>query len=203
MYRKYADNPITPTEDDMKKLTQIFNRGGELGSGYYFSHSGKNMLSTSPKSTGIYIGRVTAVKGKSCTIKLCESLACGDGIEIWTKGEHTGTNISKQAKAGESITLNINGRVQKGDLVYKSYDKGLIDSLKNGYNDYTRRAHVRAELFVQIGSPLVLTLTNSDGVTITAEGAVPEKPQKNSMTYSDLTAQLSKTGNTPFILDFD
>ncbi len=202
MYRKYADNPARVAKDDIKAVTQIFNRGGELSTGYYYSHSGKAMLSSSPKSTGIYIGKVIAVKGKSCTIKLTENVNCGDGIEIWTKGEHTGTNISKQAKAGESITLNINGKVEKGDKVYRSFDKALNDSLKNTYKDYTRRRKVKAELKAQTGLPLSLTLTTAEGITINCEGAVPEKPQNSKMTYEDLTLQLSKTGNTPFILEF-
>lgn len=202
MYRKYADNPAKVSDGDMKRLTQIFNRGGELSTGYYFSHSGKAMLSASPKSTGIYIGKVTAVKGKSCTIKLVEAVNCGDGIEVWTRGEHTGTNISKQAAPGESITITINGRVQTGDRVYKSYDKALIDSFKNISRSYTRRSKVKAELTAEIGRPLNLTLTSEDGVSVSVNGAVPEMAQNNPMRYEDLIKQLSKTGNTPFELAF-
>ncbi len=203
LYRSYADNPSKVAQEDIKRLTQIFNRGGELSTGYYYSHSGQNMLSASPKSTGIYIGQITSVNGKICTIKLTEPVNCGDGIEIWTKGEHTGTNISKQAKAGESITLNVNGRVHKGDKVYKSYDKTLIDSLKNTYSTYTRRSRVKAELKAEIGSPMVLRLTSAEGVSIECQGTVPEPAQNNPMKYEDLIGQLGKTGNTPFILDFE
>ncbi len=202
MYRKYADSLKKPTSEDMKKLTQIFNRGGELGSGYYFKHSGKDMLSASPKSTGVYVGSVVSARGRSCTVRLCEDLNCGDGVEVWTKGEHTGTNISKAAKSGETITLNLGTPASKGDKVFKSYDKGLIDSLKNTYSDYTRRRNVKAELKAEIGKPLHLKLT-ADDVSIECLGAVPEKPLKNSMTFDDLTTHLSKTGNTPFILNFE
>jgi putative protease len=203
MYRKYADNPQKPSKEDMKKLTQIFNRGGELGSGYYHSHSGRDMLSSSPKSTGIYIGSVTSVFGKGCTIRLTEPVNCGDGIEVWTKGEHTGTNISKQAGAGESITVTLGKKAEKGDKVYKSYDKVLIDSLKNSYSGYTKRSTVDAVLTAKIGSPLHLKLTTPDGVCVECEGPVPEAPQSRPMHFSDLAAQLSKTGNTPFAPKFN
>lgn len=202
MYRKYADSMKKPTADDMKKLTQIFNRGGELGSGYYFKHSGRDMLSASPKSTGVYVGSVISAKGKSCVVHLNEDLNCGDGVEVWTRGEHTGTNISKAAKKGENIRLDLGAPASKGDKVFKSYDKQLIDSLKNSYKDYTRRREVKAELTAEIGKPLHLRLT-ADDVSIECYGAVPEKPVKNLMTYGDLVDHLSKTGNTPFILNFE
>jgi putative protease len=198
MYRKYADNPKKPDKEDMKKLTQIFNRGGELGSGYYHCHSGKAMLSASPKSTGIYIGSVSSASGKSCTIRLTEPVNCGDGIEVWTKGEHTGTNISKKASAGESITVTLGKKAEKGDKVYKSYDKALNDSLKNTYGTYTRRSKVKAALSVKIGEPMLLRLTTADGVSVECEGPVPEAAQSRPMYYADIVAQLSKTGNTPF-----
>ncbi len=203
LYRKYRDSGGRVSPEDMKELTQIFNRGGELGEGCYYSHSCKDMLSSSPKSTGIYIGKITSVKGKSCTIKLTEDISCGDGIEVWTKGEHTGTNISRAAKAGESVTIQINGRVNAGDRVYKSFDKRLADSLKNDSSAYTRRSRVNAQLTAHIGAPLELRLTSTDGVSITVNGAIPEQPLKNSMSHADLCAQLAKTGNTPFILEFD
>lgn len=201
LYEKYSEKPEKPSAEDMKAITSIFNRGGEQGEGYFHFHSGKKMLSASPKNTGIYIGKVISAKGKGCSIALTEDLHPGDGIEIWTKGEHTGTGITKAAKAGDKISLVLKAPARVGDKVYKSFDKALNDSLKNTYGEYKHRQRVKAELKAKIGAPLALRLT-ADDVTIEATGAVAEKAQNNPMDYSSLTAQLAKTGNTPFILDF-
>lgn len=203
MYRKYADKPSKVSAKDMKELTQIFNRGGELHTGYYFDHSGRQMLGSSPKSTGIYIGKVTDVKGKNCVIKLSEPVNRGDGIEIWTSGEHTGTNLSVRAGTGESITVKTEGRVKRGDKVYRSFDKALNDSLKNTYGGYTRRREVRARLKAEIGKPLELSLATEDGISVVCTGAVPEKAANNPMSFADIAAVLGKTGNTPFIFNFE
>lgn len=159
------------------------------------------MLSASPKNTGIYIGRVVFARGKSCTIALTENLHAGDGIEIWTRGAHTGIGITKEAKSGDKITLTLKASAHIGDRVYKSYDKALYDSLKNTYGEYKRRQRVRAELKAEIGTPLKLRLTAED-VSIECSGAVPERAQNNPMSYAMLVSQLSKTGNTPFIFEF-
>lgn len=201
LYKKYSENPIPPSGDDLKAITGIFNRGGSQGEGYFHFHSGKEMLSASPKNTGTYVGKVVATKGKSCTIALIDNLLPGDGIEIWTKGEHTGTGITKAAKAGDTITLVPKTPVRVGDRVYKSYDKELNDSLKNTYKDYNHRQRVKAELKAEIGSPLVLKLT-ADNVSVECKGAIAERAQNNPMNYDTLVSLLSKTGNTPFIFEF-
>ncbi len=136
-YRKYIDlsleNNFKPNGNDIKKLTQIFNRGGDSSEGYLKTWSGKSMISKSPKSSGILVGKVENYnrKTENISIKLYEDIISGDGIEIWTEKEpHIGTNISKPALAGDTITLKIKGSTKKGDLVYKSYDKQLNDELK-------------------------------------------------------------------------
>lgn len=203
MYRKYADNPSAVAPYDKKRLTQIFNRGGELGTGCWFSHSGKSLISDSPKNTGICIGTVSRTGGKSCTIHLTDSVCRGDGIEIWTKGKHTGTSISEDARAGEYITVRTDAPTAKGDLVYKTYDKALSDSLKNCCSTYTRRSKVKAGLTARAGAPLVLRLTHESGVSIECEGPVPEAALNSPIHFDDLTGQLSKTGNTPFEIEFE
>ena len=76
-YRKYIDkvnkDEFSKIEkDDLKELTQIFNRGGSSITGYYESWSSKSMISPSPKSSGLKIGVVKDYnkKTKKCTIKL-------------------------------------------------------------------------------------------------------------------------------------
>ena len=65
-YRKYVDEvmengTLTIDKEDISNLTQIFNRGGSSSHGYYDTYSSLNMLSKSPKSSGVEIGVVTGI----------------------------------------------------------------------------------------------------------------------------------------------
>ena len=108
IYRRYLDALTVPgefavQESDRRKLLQIFNRGG-FTTGYLLGNPGEGILSgSSPKNTGIPVGRVTgtaAVTGGRCKdkktgkgrqladVKLFpgETVSMGDGVEFAGRG---------------------------------------------------------------------------------------------------------------------
>ena len=209
-YRKYIDkvnkDEFSKIEnDDLKELTQIFNRGGSSITGYYESWSSKSMISPSPKSSGLKIGVVKDYnkKTKKCTIKLDEPVIGGDGIEIWTKTKpHCGTNINTQAGANDLINVTINGNINKGDLVFRSFDKALDNKLKKMYAKDTRQQEVTAFVVAKLNEPLTLTLCVNN-IKITQTGYIVEQAKNSSVTEDMLIEKLSKTGDTPFYFVFD
>lgn len=207
-YRKYIDlsleNNFKPNGNDIKKLTQIFNRGGDSSEGYLKTWSGKSMISKSPKSSGILVGKVENYnrKTENISIKLYEDIISGDGIEIWTEKEpHIGTNISKPALAGDTITLKIKGSTKKGDLVYKSYDKQLNDELKKDCQNNTRQITVNAYVIAVLGKPVSLILQYGK-ITAKCTGVTAAEAENQPLTPEILKEKLSKTGNTPFKIEF-
>lgn len=208
-YRKYINQTsisyLSVEKKDKKELMQIFNRGGSSSQGYYNNWSGTDMISSSPKSSGIRIGTVTSYnyKNKKCSISLTDNVIPGDGIEIWTQSpEHTGTGISKPANSGDTITLNISGQVSVGDAVYKSYDKALNDKLSKTYSNHIRQQTIYADIKAKIGEPLVLTLNAPNNVSVTETGEILTQAENQPVTEERLLAQLSKTGGTPFSFSF-
>lgn len=208
-YRKYInetyDNSFKLEKGDLKEITQIFNRGGSSETGYYKNYAGLDMISKSPKSSGVKIGIVESYnkQKQSCVIKLEDNVYCGDGIEIWTRTEpHTGTNISKNGNKGDKITVKLQGNINKGDLVYKSFDKVLDDKLKHLYEKDTRQQEIKAELKAVAGEKIFLKLIFNDTVYAEVYGDVVENAQNNPTPKDRIIAQLSKTGSTPFKLDF-
>lgn len=205
-YRKYIDSWAPVASEDKRELTQIFNRGGSSSQGYFTNWAGTDMISASPKNSGVRIGTVLSYSPnqKKCTISLTSGIVPGDGIEIWTRSpEHAGTNISKKADAGDTITLNIIGKISKGDAVYKTYDKLLNDKLSKTYQQDTRTQLVSASVIAKKDTPLELTLTTKRGVSITVTGDTPSTAENQPVTKERLVAQLSKTGGTAFKFKFD
>ncbi len=208
-YRKYIDIFLKNESysfdlEDIEKLTQIFNRGGDFSEGYLKNWAGTKMISSSPKSSGILIGVVENYNQKSqkAEIILSKSLNPGDGIEIWTEKEpHVGMGISRAAKAGDKISVKIKGRIKKGNFVYKSYDKVLNDELKKDYQNDVRKRRISVFVIAKLNSPLKLRLSCED-ILIDITGYMVQPAEKNPITKNDLIKRLSKTGGTPYIFDF-
>lgn len=207
VYRKYIDLYLkNPNEykveiEDIKILKQLFSRGN-FTEGYFNEYSGKNMMSIEkPKNWGVYLGKVESITDTGrCTIKTVESLVAGDGIEIWTNAEpHPGSNISKASQRGESIAVYIkDNAIKKGDLVYKTNDKALMDNLKKTFEKNTRQMNIYGEFKAKIGNKMVFKLWNDSGIIVDNIGAVVEAAQNQPMTEDKIKNQLIKTGNTPF-----
>ena len=198
-------------DEDTRRVTQIFNRGGESTSGYFFDYAGAHMMSTkTPKSTGTYLGKVISVaKGAGRTgklkvlIKIENEVVAGDGAEVWTNmGEHAGGYITESATAGATISVYLNGSARAGDLVYKSYDKRLNDQAKTDAKLDARKTKLRLGLKIKVGHPMEMTLEYGE-VFAKAIGCQPEIPKNQPLSRERIVEQLTKLGNTTFEVDLD
>lgn len=208
IYRKYIDLYFEKADDylvdeqDIKILAQLFNRGG-FSKGYLFSQGSKEMMSfENPKHWGIYAGKVKDydVRTKKCVIDTTVDLKAGDGIEIWRKEkENTGVEISKASKAGEKISIYLNEPVKKGDLVYKTKDKELLEQIQKTYSKDIRKYNIYGNLRFKKHMPLLLQLWDDQGNFFELAGPVVEEAKNQPLTEERIKAQISKTGNTPFI----
>lgn len=209
IYRKYMDMYAKDPEhyavdqEDMKKLMQLFNRGG-FSEGYYKNFAGSDMMCIErPKTWGLKTGFVDNYlpKQKRVTIRTREPFVPGDGIEIWTQNEpHVGTNITKASKAGEFISFTIEGNISKNDVVYKTYDKKLIDELKKTWEKHTRQKKVYAEVRAKVGEPIAMKLWHDAGNFAYVTGEVVDLAQNQPLSIEKLEQQLKKTGGTPFAI---
>lgn len=209
IYRKYIDlyfsNPkeYSVDKNDLKTLLQLFNRGG-FTNGYFTSYSGSDMMSVErPKAWGLKTGIVDLYDSKygRASIRTREPLVPGDGIEVWTENEpHPGCGISKPSKAGQVISVMIKGDIKKNDVVYKTYDKALMDSMKKTYEKDTRKTPVYGKLTAKKGSLMTLKLWIQNGISISVDGGMVDTAQNRPTTEEDLRKQIGKMGSTPFEL---
>ncbi|MEA5057178.1 MAG: U32 family peptidase [Anaerotignum propionicum] len=210
IYRKYIDlyfddpDHYQVSSEDIKALTQLFNRGG-FTEGYYTSAGGKDMMSIErPKTWGLKVGIVDSYipKHNRVTIRTREALVPGDGIEIWTAKEpHVGTNISKASKAGEVISLAIEGDIQKNDVVYRTYGKALNDALRKTWEKDSRKKSIWGLLKVKKGQPLALQLWDMSGSNIYVTGDMVESAANQPTSLEKLKQQIEKMGATSFVLE--
>ena len=210
IYRKYIDLHFEDPEnyevdkEDIKALQQIFNRGG-FTEGYYTSFAGREMMSIErPKPWGLKVGIVDKYlpKHKKVTIRTREPLVPGDGLEVWTQEEpHVGTNVSKHSKAGEVITITMEGDINKNDVVYRTFGKALNDELKKSYERDTRKMPISGMLRVKEGEPISLQLWDNGGSSVFVSGAVVEPAGSSPMLPMKLREVVNKMGATPFVLE--
>ena len=210
IYRKYIDLYFEDPEnyevssEDIKALTQLFNRGG-FSEGYYTSAGGGDMMSVErPKTWGLKVGIVDTYipKHNRMTIRTREPLVPGDGIEIWTAKEpHVGTSISKVSKAGEVISLALEGEIQKNDVVYRTYGKSLNDALRKTWEKDSRKKSIWGLLKAIKGQPLALQLWDMNGNQIYVTGDVVEEASNQPTTKEKLQQQAEKMGATSFVLE--
>lgn len=200
LYRKYLDSLSKPDKEDIKKITQVFNRGGSSSKGYWDTFSGADMMSVlTPKNSGREIGAVSAYdsKTKKCTIRLYDNVIPGDGIEIWSS-PHIGAGISRTAQKGESIAIRAEGRIKKGDRVFRSFDKALMDSLKKSCAKITRRQVINTELYLKEGCPAEIVFKDKG---LSVKGEIVQRAKNQPMSREDMISRIKKTGDTPFELN--
>ncbi len=210
IYRKYIDLYLENPEEykvanqDIKELTQLFNRGG-FSEGYYHTMASEDMMSLErPKSWGLKLGFVDSYipKYNRVTIRTREDIVAGDGIEIWTKDSpHVGTNISKASKAGEVISLSLEGNIQKNDPVYRTYGKVLTDELRKTWEKDTKKMEISGSFQAKKGTPMILQFWDNAGNQVYFTGDIVEGAENQPTTKEKVEQQLRKLGATSFALN--
>ena len=186
IYRKYIDlayeliekgeeDKFAVEPEDIKKLEQVFNRGG-FSKGYYYGKLGHELICRErPKHWGRYLGKVIDYdrKRKLVRVKLDDSLNMGDGVEI--VNENLPGNIVtyieknrvqvKSAESGEIVCIgDITGIMSKGDSVYKISDKNLNLSLRKVLDGKChRKVPVDMELHCGVNENVELRKTGNLG----------------------------------------
>ncbi len=216
-YRKYlngVDNgtKLTVDDNDKRKLTQIFNRGG-FSKGYFIGKTGRDIMCwEKPKNWGLYAGNVLSYTKETGLLKISlkENLSIGDGIEIWNgENESPGTVISwmssgeksiNSAQPGTVVTVGkVKGRISKGDKVYKTSDKLLISEALESFRKPKRKTVIQGIFELKADKPAVLAVIDRQGNSVRVEGsAVPEAAVNKPLSSQRVIEQLQKTGATPF-----
>jgi putative protease len=179
------------------KMDRSFNRGYTD----YFVNQRKERIGSweSPKSKGQYIGKVLEVKDKGYIIENADMLNNGDGLYfINEEGEADGVQIN--IVLNNMIFPNNYKQISVGTEIYRNSD-AAFNKLVEREDSTIRKIGVQLHLN-ETHEGFELTVIDEDGHQSQVNFDAEKEVAKNgdSMLES-IKKNLSKTGNTPFIVD--
>ncbi len=213
-YRKTIDEymetkKINVSDETMNNLYTIFNR--KFTKGYLFGDVGEDIMNSNrPNNLGLYIGKVVDYnrKAKRLKIKLENILKKGDGISIGggTIGRIIKSNgdIANIGYKGETIELDFIGDAKRNQIIYKTSDSDLLNTVQKTFEEDTENVKVSidAKIEIKLGKKPRLTLSDSFGNTTTIEADKEvEQAMKVALSEEKVITQISKLGNTSYIIN--
>ena len=213
-YRKTIDEymetkKINVSDETMNNLYTIFNR--KFTKGYLFGDVGEDIMNSNrPNNLGLYIGKVVDYnrKAKRLKIKLENTLKKGDGISIGggTIGRIIKSNgdIANIGYKGETIELDFIGDAKRNQIIYKTSDSDLLNTVQKTFEEDTENVKVSidAKIEIKLGKTPRLALSDSYGNTTTLEADKEvEQAMKVALSEEKVVTQISKLGNTSYIIN--
>ena len=213
-YRKTIDEymetkKINVSDETMNNLYTIFNR--KFTKGYLFGDVGEDIMNSNrPNNLGLYIGKVVDYnrKAKRLKIKLENTLKKGDGISIGggTIGRIIKSNgdIANIGYKGETIELDFIGDAKRNQIIYKTSDSDLLNTVQKTFEEDTENVKVSidAKIEIKLGKKPRLILSDSFGNTTTLEADKEvEQAMKVALSEEKVVTQISKLGNTSYIIN--
>ena len=179
------------------EMDRSFNRGY---TDYFVNHRREKIGSwESPKSKGQYIGKLLEVKANGYQIENYELLNNGDGLHfINEQGEADGLQVN--IIVNDLVVPNELKRMPAGTDIYRNLDAEFNRMLENE-NSAVRKIGVKLRLS-ETETGFCLDVLDEDGHSSFATLETPKEPAKNTEgLIENIQKNLSKTGNTPFIVD--
>src|SRR5574343_259052 len=179
------------------QMDRSFNRGY---TDYFVNHRTKKIGSwESPKSQGQYIGKVTNFTEKGYFIENADQLNNGDGLYfINENGEADGLQIN--VVLNDLVIPNTYKSIPVGTDIYRNSDAAFNRLVER--EDATIRKIGVTMTLNETSNGFELIVIDEDGHKSVASFSVEkEVSNKGEQVLEDIKKNLSKTGNTPFIVD--
>ncbi|WP_244833635.1 U32 family peptidase [Clostridium sp. BJN0001] len=201
-YRNAVDKYLKNSKYDIKNgkemLLKLFNREG-FAKAYLYKNTGKDMMSFNyPKNTGVRIGQVK----DNGEVLLERDVALGDGIRFLEKGFTLSKiivngNEKNEAFKGQSVKLFPKNGYKKGNILYKTSDKMMIDSLDKDIKSYEKKINLKAEVIFKTNEPLKIK-TEYEGNIYEVYGDIVEKAQSSPLSKERIEKALKKSGDVAY-----
>lgn len=195
---------VVLTYQEQEKLLLLFNRG--FTEGYLFDKFGKDLMNiTSPNHIGLPIGKIIGLDSHRIRIKLEKDLHQGDGIRFQNEQVgmitnfiyNTDNQLISGARCGDIIELDNKVGVSSKGMVLKTVDSILLKELEN-YSE--KKIPISIKIVAVLEKPFQIEI--NDGFhRVQLEEDIVEKATGKGTSASRILEQLSRLGDTPFMID--
>lgn len=179
------------------EMDKSFNRGY---TDYFVNKREKKIGSwETPKSQGQYIGKLLEIKANGYVIENADLLNNGDGLYfVNERGLADGAAVNIIIK--DIVVPNIFKPLAIGTEIYRNSDASF-NKLLEREDSAVRKIGVKLS-FTETDNGFQLTVVDEDGHTSTATMESPKELTKTGESMiPNIKKNLSKTGNTPFVVD--
>ncbi len=194
-YQKASSGRITINFDP--KMDRSFNRGYTD----YFVNQRKEKIGSweSPKSKGQYIGKVTKFTDKGYFIENADQLNNGDGL-FFINENNEADGLQINVVLNDLVIPNNYKSIPEGTEIYRNSD-AAFNKLVEREDSTIRKIGIKMTLS-ETPTGFTLTVIDEDGhQSISSFEQEKEASTKGAVVLADIKKNLSKTGNTPFVVD--
>lgn len=189
---KYYRDLLGGLKPDKKDVLTVFARGGFTPA--YFKS--RNVIYPKTAShIGREVGKVLGITRKNGFPYALVNAPFnkGDGLKILRKGvEVGGSDVTSCTKTEKGYLIPVSNGVEKGDILCLTRSEALSDKVRKA------KKRLGVSFTLSIGSPSILTASYGD-ISVFVNGA--DAVDIRDLTYEEVFSQLSKTGNTDFMLE--
>jgi putative protease len=179
------------------EMDRSFNRGYTD----YFVNKRTEKIGSwdSPKSQGQLIGKLVGVKANGYVIENYDKLNNGDGLCFLNEnGEQDGVQIN--IIINNIVVPNTFKTITPGTLIYRNSD-AVFNKLVEREDSAIRKISVKLK-FTETNDGFQLVAIDEDGhESLSAFQTEKELAKNEESTLPNIKKNLSKTGNTPFVVD--
>ncbi|WP_413998507.1 peptidase U32 family protein [Flavobacterium sp. W1B] len=179
------------------EMDRSFNRGYTD----YFVNQRKEKIGNweSPKSQGQYIGAITEIKANGYVIENHDKLNNGDGL-FFINEEGIADGVQINIIVNDIVIPNTFKNIAVGTVIYRNSD-AEFNRIVEKENAAVRKIGVNLQ-FTETQDGFQLTAIDEDGhVSVATLVAEKEEAKSEESVVPNITKNLAKTGNTPFIVD--
>ena len=210
-FRKLIDNyyqnkTLNLTKEEEINLLKTYNR--EFTKGYLFNATNIINKKTS-NHQGIPIGHVIKVTKDRIYIKLTEDIAQEDAIRL--KNTNTGMYLNtlynergllvREVFKNNICQINNKDHLKEQDLLNSEVLKTIDYKLNQELNNYQlKKIPINISFKAHLNENIELIISDNTN-SLKIEGKCPEKALNAPITKDTIIKQLSKLGNTPYILN--